>query len=132
MACAQVLVGGHDLHAAGDLVAGAVALALGLHLGVEAVHVHGQAVLAAADLVHQLGREAVGVVEDEGDGAGDGVAGASGCQSSVIDAGGFQQRRRIGVGGFEVVKDVLEQGHTVGIAVCCRGTGFPQGRRRAG
>ena len=41
VAGAQVLVGGDDLHAAGDLVAGAVALALGLHLGVEAVHVHG-------------------------------------------------------------------------------------------
>ena len=66
VAGAQVLVGSHDFHAAGDLVSGAVALALGFHLGVEAVHVHGQAVLAPADLVHQLGREAVGVVEDEG------------------------------------------------------------------
>ena len=65
MAGAQVFVGGDDFHAAGDLVAGAVALALGFHLDVEAVHVDSEAVLSATDLVHQLGREPVGVVEFE-------------------------------------------------------------------
>ena len=68
----QLLVGGNDRALFGALPTGAGALALLLHLALEAVAVDGEAVLASHVLL-LVERQAVGVVELESDGAGNGA-----------------------------------------------------------
>ena len=91
VAGAEVFVGGDDCHIAGGGAAGAVAFSLGVHCGVEFIHIDGQAVFPPADFVHQFRGEAVGVVEEEGLRAGDGAGG----------------------GGLQVVEGVFQYGHSV-------------------
>ena len=62
---AEVFVGRQHLHAALELLTGPGLLPLPLHLGLETVQVNVEVVLAS-DLGREFGREAVGVVEDEG------------------------------------------------------------------
>ena len=66
----QLLVGRRDCALLGALPTGAGALALLVHLGFEALAVDGEAALAR-HLLLLVERQAVGVVELEGDGAGE-------------------------------------------------------------